>query len=226
MERLKVGLLSTVGNEFFLSPIFDISAVFFLSLTGALVAMRRGYDSVGLFTMAFATGLGGGLIRDGLFLQDGPPAMTKDWRYIGAVLTACAVGWVVGNFIERFRKLIAVVDGVGLAAYSVVGVSKSLAAGLSAPAAILVGVINGCGGGLLRDLIVREEPLVLKPGQFYVLASLLGCVLFVVLQFEVSMPTEAAALTAIGATFVFRMAAIVFNWRTTAVQPWLFEPEE
>jgi len=212
--------------EFYLPAAFDLGAVFFFALTGALAAMRRGYDIVGLVAMAFVTGLGGALIRDGLFLQQGPPAMTKDWRYLAAVLAGCVAGWIVGHLLERFRKVLAVLDAVGLGAYSVVGVQKSLAVGLSIPAAILIGVINACGGGLLRDVITREEPLALKPGQFYVLASFLGCVLFVTVIQQTPLAAPMAALAAIGATFIFRMLAIVFNWRTVAVQPWLFETED
>jgi uncharacterized membrane protein YeiH len=212
--------------DFYLPPMFDIGAVFFFALTGGLAAVRRGYDFIGLFTMSFVTGLGGGLIRDGVFLQDGPPALTKDWRYLVAVIAACVAGWAVGHLLERFRKVIAVLDAVGLGAYSVVGVSKSLAIGLSVPAAILVGVMNACGGGLLRDVIVREEPLLLKPGQFYAVASLLGCILFVVLTRYTGFGATLSAVLAIAATFSFRMLAIVFNWRTVAIQPWLFAPEE
>src|SRR4051812_44285549 len=138
-------------GDFSLPPLFDIGAVFFFALTGVLAAVRRGYDFIGLFTMAFVTGLGGSLIRDGIFLQNGPPALTQDARYFLAVIAGCIVGWIVGTMLERFRKLIAVLDAIGLGAYSVVGVSKSLAAGLSTPAAILVGIVNAAGGGLLRD---------------------------------------------------------------------------
>ena len=83
MERFKTELLKP---EFYLPAAFDLGAVFFFALTGALAAMRRGYDVVGLVALAFVTGLGGALIRDGLFLHQGPPAMTKDWRYLAAVL--------------------------------------------------------------------------------------------------------------------------------------------
>jgi uncharacterized membrane protein YeiH len=159
-------------------------------------------------------------MRDGLFLQEGPPALTRDGRYLVAVLAGCVVGGWWGGWIERFPRAVAVLDAIGLGAYSVVGVSKSLATGLSVPAAILVGVINASGGGLLRDVIVREEPLMLKPGQFYALASLLGCVLFVALTRSGGMPATAGALISIAAVFVLRMLAILLNWRTGAVQIW------
>jgi uncharacterized membrane protein YeiH len=132
----------------------------------------------------------------------------------------------LGNVLEKQQKLIAVIDAIGLGAYSVVGVQKSLTAGLSAPGAVLVGVTNACGGGLLRDIITREEPLTMKPGQFYILASILGSCTFVTLTRETTLMAPISALIAISATFLFRILAITFNWRTVAVQPWLFDPKD
>ena len=207
-------------TEFELPLEFAIGAVFFFAITGALAAIRRHYDIVGVFTMAFVTGLGGALIRDGVFIQHGPPALMRDWRYLGAVLGGCLVGWLVGHHIERFQRLIAVVDAAGLAAFSVVGMQISTAAGLGVVASVLVGVINACGGGLLRDVIVRDEPLMLKPGQFYVLASVVGCGLFAYLTTQEIMNSFQAGMIAIGVTFSFRLLAIRFNWRTTPVKSW------
>jgi len=205
---------------FELPVIFDLGAVFFFALTGALAAIRRGYDWVGMFILAFVTGVGGALIRDGLFIQQGPPAIVADGRYLVVILLACLAGMVIGGHIERFQKTIAYIDALGLGAYAVVGLQKALAANMSIPAAIMVGTINAVGGGLLRDIIVRVEPLMLKPGQFYVLAALLGSILFVSLTAITPLSASKAALIAIGATFAFRVLTIWFNWQTKAVRPW------
>jgi uncharacterized membrane protein YeiH len=205
---------------FELPAIFDLGAVFFFALTGALAAIRRGYDFVGLFIMAFVTGVGGALIRDGLFIQQGPPAIVVDGRYLIAVVLACLAGMIIGGFIERFQKPIAYIDALGLGAYAVVGVQKALAANMSIPAALMIGTINAVGGGLLRDIIVRVEPLMLKPGQFYVLAALFGSVLFVGLILGTRLSASQSALIAIGVTFFFRVLTIWFNWQTKAVRPW------
>jgi uncharacterized membrane protein YeiH len=201
-------------EQFQIPIIFDLGATFVFGITGALAALRRGYDVVGLFALAFASGVGGGLLRDGLFIQQGPPALTTDGRYLVAILAAGLVGLLFRRWVNRFTKVIALIDALGLGAYAVVGVQKSIAAGLSIPAAVLVGVINAVGGGLLRDLLVRDEPLLLKPGQFYALAALAGCVLFVLLTVRYGMPAPQAGLITVGCTFVVRVLAIEFNWRT------------
>ena len=201
-------------EQFHLPIIFDLGATFAFGITGALAALRRGYDFIGLFVLAFASGVGGGLLRDGLFIQQGPPALTTDSRYIVAILAASVIGLLFRHWINRLTKVIALIDALGLGAYAVVGIEKSISAGLSMPAAVLVGVINAVGGGLLRDLLVRDEPLLLKPGQFYTLAALGGCLLFVFLTMNVGMPAPRAALITIACTFVVRVLAITFNWRT------------
>ena len=210
-----------IQESFQIPILFDLSATFIFGITGALVALRRGYDIVGLFALAFVTGVGGGLLRDGLFIQQGPPVVTTDSRYILAILLAGLVGLFFHGWVKRLTRGIALLDALGLGAYAVVGVEKSLAAGLGIAAAVLVGVINAVGGGLLRDLLVRDEPLLLKPGQFYALAAFGGCLLFVLLAVYFKMPAPRAGLITVAATFVFRVLAIEFNWRT----PPLYRPD-
>ena len=205
-----------MANDLFELPIwFDLAATFAFALTGALAAMKRGYDIVGLFFLAFVTGTGGALIRDGIFIQQGPPPIVTHPHYIECVLAGALAGWLLGRRAHQFGRLIAVVDAIGLGAYACFGVQKSLVAGLAVPAAILVGLINACGGGLLREVIVRDEPLVFKPGQFYVLTALAGAVAFVLLSVYGGWGGTEAALVATGLTFIFRILTIIFNWRTT-----------
>jgi uncharacterized membrane protein YeiH len=81
----------------------------------------------------------------------------------------------------------------------------------------MIGVVTACGGGLLRDVLVSDEPLLFKPGQLYVLAALIGASLFTLLILYFKMPATTAALLAIGCCFVFRMLAIAFDWKTHSV---------
>jgi uncharacterized membrane protein YeiH len=206
-------------NAAFQLPVwFDLGATFAFALTGALAALKRGYDIVGLVSLAIVSGIGGGLIRDGIFLQQGDitPLLTNP-NYLYVIGAAVVASVVLGNRVRRFHRLIAVVDAVGLGAYACFGVQKALQVGLGASAAVLVGVVNAVGGGVLRDLLTREEPLVFKPGQFYVLTALAGAVTFVFLTAQFEMNATRAAWAAIVLTFVFRALTIRFNWRSEAV---------
>jgi uncharacterized membrane protein YeiH len=202
----------------FLPIEFDLAATFLMATTGVWAADRRNYDVVGAFTLAFVSGVGGGLLRDSIFLSQ-PPAVMQDPRYLLAVLAAVAVGVLFHRFAQRFERLMAYVDAIALAVYAVVGADKALVAGIAPLAAILIGMTNAVGGGLLRDIFVREEPLLLKPGQFYVVAALGGCALFVVLS-HYDLPVKQAAAAGIGTTLFLRLLAIRFNWMTFAVAEW------
>jgi uncharacterized membrane protein YeiH len=199
--------------------VIDLGATFLFSITGAMVAIRRHYDLIGVFVLALSCGLGGGLLRDGIFIQNGPPAAMREGSYMFAVLGGCLAAGFFFKQMELLSKPFLIVDALGTGAYGVVGSSKAFEAGLAIPACIFVGVMNAAGSGLIRDVLVREEPLMLKPGQYYVIASLLGICGFALLTryFHVALVPSAAAGIAI--TFVTRLLAIFFNWKTKAVFP-------
>jgi uncharacterized membrane protein YeiH len=210
----------------FLLPIeFDLAATFLFALTGVWLASRRGYDLVGAFMLAFVTGVGGGLLRDSVFILQVPLVM-QDARYLWAVALAVAVGTLTHRLAERFERLIAYVDALALGVYGVVGANKALIAGIPPLAALLVGMCNAVGGGLLRDVLVREEPLVFKPGQLYSLAAAGGCVLFIVLSYTYGIDTNHAAWISIGVTALLRLLAIRFNWTTKSLREWSSGPKD
>ena len=204
---------------------FDLGATFAFALTGALAAIKRGYDVVGLLSLAIVTSIGAGLIRDGIFLQQGVTPLLTNPRYLYAIGVGALIGLVLGERVNRFHRLIAIVDALGLGAYACFGVQKALLAGLGPTAAVFIGVVNAAGGGLLRDVITREEPLVFKPGQFYVLVALAGAVVFVFLTAQFGVAPTPAALVSIALTFIFRILTIAFNWRTEAVSTVKILPE-
>jgi len=197
----------------------DLGATFLFSITGAMVAIRRYYDAIGVFVLALASGLGGGLLRDGLFIQSGPPAAMRSSSYMFAVLAGSVIAILFFQHVERLSKPFLIFDALGTGAYGVVGASKAFEAGLAVPACIFVGVINAVGGGLIRDVLVREEPLMFKPGQFYIIASLLGVSGFMLLALFFRFPLVPSAISAIAITFIFRLLAIFFDWKTRSVLP-------
>ena len=206
------------SSEFHLPVWFDLGATFAFALTGAHAAIRRGYDIVGVFFLALAVGLGGGLIRDGVFLPGTAPSpLLSDPRYISLVGAATIVAAVLRKKVGRAQRVFALVDALGLGAYAAFGTQKALVAGLPAVGAVLVGLINASGGSLLRDIITRQEPLVFRPGQFYVLTALAGAVVFAVLTAKLGVGASLAAAVAISVTFVFRARTVAFNWRTSPV---------
>jgi uncharacterized membrane protein YeiH len=164
--------------------------------------------------------VGGGLIRDGIFLQNGPPFVVMSQRgYLPIVLIASIVGARLGHHVERYKVAFLTFDALGMSAYGVVGVQVSLKAGLEPVSAAFVGVINATGGGLLRDLLTGQEPLLFKPGQYYVLPSLIGCSALVIMLVPLDAPRIAAGIIALALTFLLRLIAVLFDLRSAPVAP-------
>jgi uncharacterized membrane protein YeiH len=218
-----LGAVQQARMGFELPLSFTLLAYFTFGITGALAGMRRGYDIIGVLFLALITAGGGGLIRDGLLLSNGPASLLLDGRYILVCLVGALLALFFQRHVHRLNRTIAVIDALGLGAFAVIGVERTLSAGLSVPAAFLGGTLTAVGGGLLRDVLVREEPLLFKPGQFYAMVAIAGCGIFLAqLHWQCSTP-ENAAIYSIVAVFVLRMLAIRYNWRTTALHQ---EPEK
>lgn len=187
----------------------DYAAVVVFGVSGAMVARQKGYDYVGAFVLAGITAVGGALIRDGICIQDGISPIFEDGNYMVALICAWLCGIFLGGVLTRFDGVIMFCDALGLGLYAVFGTNKALVYGMSIPVAIGIGFVNAVGGGLLRDVIAREEPMVFKPGQFYGVVAVVGSVLYIVLH-RIIPPTIAAIIVAL-VTLILRYAAVRLN---------------
>ena len=148
--------------DVFLPLYIDFGATFLFAVTGAMFAIRRHYDWVGAFVLALCSGLGGGLLRDGLFINNGAPVAMRHPGYIWAVIAGCIAAGLFHQFVGKLDRLFLYADALGLGMYGVVGTTKASVAGLSLPAAIFVGVVNAVGGSIIRDVLTNTEPLLFK----------------------------------------------------------------
>jgi uncharacterized membrane protein YeiH len=204
---------------------FDYGATFLWAVSGALLAARRGYDPVGIFAIALVSATGGGLIRDGLFLQDTPLVVRRP-HYIAIVGAAALIVVLAGRYVRRlrvFEETVALVDALGLGAYAVVGVQMTVAKGLGYFAPVLVGVLNAVGGSLLRDVLMRQEPDIFKPGRLSATAALVGCIVFLFISRAPGLGADQAAWITIGLVFVIRLMSVRFGWYTRPVAG-IYEP--
>jgi uncharacterized membrane protein YeiH len=201
-------------KAFLLPPFFDYSATFLWSISGALLAARRGYAIMGVITLAVVSSTGGGLLRDGLFIQDGPPALIRTPNYLWLIAAGVLVCVVLGRWIDRWPRLpqvILMIDAIGLGTYSVVGMDRALGAGISLPGVVVVGMVNAVGGGILRDILVNQEPEMFKPGTLEQALALVGCLLFLGLTQSFALSQFAAAWITILTVFAIRLVAIRYD---------------
>ncbi len=193
----------------------DAVAVGFGGLAGALAARRRGFDIVGVLFLAVIGGLGGALLRD-LLLQVPVRALTSPWllpsAFLGGLLVAPLLA-LVGPL--RFRRDVAftLLDALSLALYSVLGTDRAVSAGLPPISCVFVGTVAGVGGALIRDVLINEQPEHFKPGSFYVLAAVPGCVAYFILR-SVELPVIVSAAVSIVAIVAIRMSSWSLDWQT------------
>ena len=161
-------------------------------------------------------------LRDGIVLQKTPAFLTNG-MYVILVAAATAVV-ALGTLRQVWRpkwisvnRLVELIDTVGVPAYAVVGMQLATGQGLAIPGIVLVGVLNGVGGGVLRDVLANEPAHLLLPGQYTTLVLLLACVTFVVLTHWSGIAATPAGLAAMTLYFIIRALTIRYNWRTSAL---------
>ena len=187
----------------------DLVGVFVFGLSGALVAVRRGLDIFGVMVLAVVAGLGGGILRD-VLIGAVPPVALDDPRYILAALAAGGLGFISHRPLERLGPAVRLLDALGLGFFAVAGTSKALGAGLPAFSAVGLGLATGIGGGVLRDMLVGEVPLVLHR-EIYAVAAIVGAGI-VAVAFALDAYGPVVAVIAVAATFLIRLIAIQRQW--------------
>jgi len=190
--------------------VLDLAGTFVFALSGAMAGVRHQLDLFGVLVLSFAAGNAGGLTRD-LILGATPPPAIGDWRYIGVSIAAGLLTFFCAPILRRLRSSVLVLDAAGLALFAVSGTLKALDAGLNPVGAMLLAVLTGVGGGMLRDLLVSEVPAVLR-GELYASAALAGSAV-VALGRLLHLPTREIAVVAGLLCFALRYQAIRRGWR-------------
>jgi uncharacterized membrane protein YeiH len=157
----------------------NLAGTFIFGLSGGLAAVRAKLDLFGIVVLSAVVGLAGGITRD--LLIGTPPATFRDWRYLAATAAAGLVCFFARPALERISRSVLVFDAVGLGLFCVTGATKAYDFGVGVVPAILLGAITGIGGGILRDVLLREVPTVLRH-DLYAIPALLGAGVLVVAQ--------------------------------------------
>jgi len=211
-----------VDVEPFVFPLFlEILATLAWAVSGAIVARGRNFDFMGVFVISVLAATGGGLMRDGLFLQRIPVMLTTP-SYLLLPLAAALVISGFGRQWEKFVVWDTIVNGIdalGTPAFALIGFQTCLLAGIPVVGAMFVGLVNGAAGGILRDVSVGDVPRFFRPGQQSSMILIGALVLYAGLL-RAGMESDAAAWVAIIVAAVARLLVIRFNWQTRPVSEW------
>src|SRR3954453_3581894 len=157
----------------------NLAGTFVFGLSGGLAAVRAKLDLFGVVVLSAVVGLAGGIIRD--LLIGTPPATFRDWRYLAAAGAAGLICFFARPTLERVSRSLLVFDAIGLGLFCVTGATKALDFRVEPVPAILLGAIPAIGGGILRDVLLREVPTILRH-DLYAIPALLGAAILVIAQ--------------------------------------------
>jgi uncharacterized membrane protein YeiH len=194
----------------------DLFGTLVFAISGATAGVRHRLDVFGVLVLAFAAGNAGGMTRD-LLIGAVPPAAIGDARYIVVSLVAGLLTLQFHATLRRMRDAVLVFDGGGLALFAVSGALKALAFGLNPIAAILLGMVTGVGGGMLRDVLVAQIPTVLR-AELYAVAALSGASV-VVVGALLGLPSAPLAIAGAAVCFGLRLLALRRGWNLPTPRP-------
>lgn len=193
--------------------VLELAGTFVFALSGAVAGIKHRLDLFGVLVVSCATATAGGITRD-VLIGAVPPVALRDWRYLGVAVVAGLLVFFSSPRPERqqrLRNLVLTFDAAGLALFAVSGAQTALGYGLSPVMAALLGMLTGIGGGMLRDLLVSDIPVVLH-SDLYAVAALAGAIV-VVAGHVVKAPPAASALAGAAVCFGIRLVALWRGWR-------------
>jgi uncharacterized membrane protein YeiH len=191
-----------------LSVAIEMAGVAVFAISGALAAGRKSLDLLGVVVIAMVTATGGGTLRDLLLDRTVFWIQRPEFIIVIGVASLLTVPYV--RFARPPERFLMVADALGLALFSIAGARIALGMGQGALIAIVMGTITGAFGGVLRDVLCNEIPMILRKGHIYATASIAGCILLVILL-RLGVGAGIAAAAGMATVAVLRLGSIAFN---------------
>ena len=192
-----------------LQIILNYAGIAVFASSGATVGVRKGFDLFGIATMGVITALGGGVLRD--LLLDRPPYSIQHWPNITVAVIAVAIATPFAHVVLRLNRLVLILDAIGMGFFATSGAAIAVDEGASWFAAGLIGMLTAIAGGMVRDVLAREIPLVMGPDDLYAIPALLGAATYVAIDYFGPQWVGVAVGSALAT--LLRLAALAFHWR-------------
>lgn len=190
--------------------VMDHVGVFFFAVSGLLAAAERNLDVLGGFIIAFITALGGGTIRDLMINTD--IAWLFSYSHILTVIFASLIGMAFSKKMRKLRKTFFVFDTIGISLFTILGVQKALDYDHLAVSAIFLGMISATFGGVIRDVLCNEVPLIFRK-EIYAIPCLTGATVYVVGLYTEFFNFSILFFASISIIAIFRTLAVYYSWR-------------
>jgi uncharacterized membrane protein YeiH len=191
------------------AQLLDLLGVAVFAVSGALAAGRKHLDLLGVLVIALVTAIGGGTLRD-LLLGVRPVFWVADPRYVEVIFASAAATVLYARWRAVPERALLVADAFGLALFAIAGARIAERADVHWVIVVVLGTMTGCAGGLLRDVLVNDVPMILRQGQIYATAAMAGIGVYLGLT-ALGVDTPVPALAGMAAVAGLRLAAIAWN---------------
>lgn len=205
-DALNTSLIPTASSIIYT---LDMIGVFACTMAATVLAKRLNFDLFGAILVSFIGSVGGGTLRD-LFLNRHPIFWLHDLNYLYLIIVVSVLAQIFYYSIERLDRAMRWFDALGLAAFTVIGIEAALSRQMSAPIVMMMGVFTAIMGGVCRDVVCRQIPLVLQK-EIYITASLVGSIYYLILL-ETSVSDWTRSISTLLLIFALRMLAVYRGW--------------
>lgn len=202
--------MNPLNNQEVIIYTLDLLGTIAFAASGALAGVRRGMDLLGVVVLGIVTATGGGVMRD-VLLNDTPPFCFKNELYLYLALAASVVVFLTPRSFERMNRAMLLLDALGLGTFLVIGTSKALSFHLGFMGAVIMGVMTATCGGLVRDILSNQIPLILQR-EIYASACVVGGAIFYLLH-QTEMPSGVNLTVSAIAVIAIRCTALVKGWQ-------------
>jgi uncharacterized membrane protein YeiH len=193
--------------------IIDILGTIAFAVSGALTAMNKKLDIFGIFIIAIVTALGGGTLRD--ILIDAPVAWMRDLTFVYVIIGSTFVAVIFKKKLGYIRKSLFLFDTIGIALYTIVGVEKGIAADFPPLICIALGTMSACFGGVIRDILCSEIPIIFRK-EIYATACILGGLAYFLLL-KTPLSSDLVVILSGSVVITIRLFAVVFKWSLPSI---------
>lgn len=195
----------------------DYFGTMFFAISGVLSASDKRLDIFGATIIGFATAVGGGTTRD-LMIGDRPVGWLQTPIYFYMVIAGVIIAFLFKRYLAGLRRTFFIFDTIGIGIFTIIGLEKALAFGITPPLAVMMGVTTAVVGGVLRDTLINEVPLIFKQ-ELYATACIIGATIYLILHYYTHLPHQMVMFATMGTIITIRILAIQYNIQLPRFNP-------
>lgn len=193
----------------------DLFGTAVFAISGVSIAIKKKFDLIGALVIGFVTAIGGGTIRD-VMIGRFPVGWLNDRNYILSILIGCFIALILYKTVKKLRKVMLFFDTIGIGLFTILGIQVSMQSNLRLEICLIMGVISACFGGVIRDVLVNEIPLIFQR-EIYASACLAGGLVYLLLR-TFSGYEEVNMFISMVIVMMIRYLSITFNWSLNIIR--------